>query len=233
MAPRWLRNEEAGQEQPGSNTGAASDLSKIEIKPEIITEAVKPQFDAFRTEMSGVMDEKLKAVNEFFAAQNQQRAEAARRQQQQEETPEEIDFFSDPSAAIDKKLAPIVRNQHAANAMIMINEVLGEMDYYKSDPTFKAKVLAKINSQPLQHRANADIILNCYKLVRFDEDEAIKEGKYKSMLGAANTGGTGGHTGGKKEEDEVTISDEEKVYARKMNISEADWIKSKKTLEYV
>lgn len=232
MAPRWLRNEETGQES-SSDSAARQDLNRIEIKPEMITEAVKPQFDAFKTEIGTQMDEKLKAVNEFFAAQNREREQAQRRKQAEEETPEEIDYFSDPAGAIDKKIAPLVRSQQAATAMLMINEVLGEMDYYKSDPTFKAKVLAKINSQPLQMRANADIILNCYKLVRFDEDEAIKEGKYKSMAGAASTSGTGGHSGTRREDEEITISDEEKVYAKKMGISDADWVKSKKTLEYV
>lgn len=233
MAPKWLRNEEE-QPQAASSEAAKRDLSSIEIKPEIITNAMKPQLDAFKTEIGSQMDEKLKAVNEFFAAQNTQRAADARRRQQEEEEPGEVDYFTDPATAIDKKLQPIIRSQQAANAMLMINEVLGDMEYYKSDPEFKAKVLGMINKQPLQVRSNADIILNCYKLVAYDERENIKEGKYKSVLGAASTTGTGGHAGhSKKEDEEVTVSDEEKVYAKKMGISEADWIKSKKTLEYV
>lgn len=233
MPARWLRNEEAAAQEE-SSAQARKDLGQIEIKPEVISEAVKPQFEAFRTEIGATIDEKLKAVNDFFAEQNRQRTAAAQKKQQEEDTPEEVDYYSNPAGAIDKKLQPIIRSQQAAAAMLMINEVLGDMDYYKSDPEFKAKVLSKINSQPLQARANADIIMNCYKLVRYDEDAAIKEGKYKSILGAASTGGTGGHGGAsKKEEDEITISDDEKVYAKKMGISEADWVKSKKTLEYV
>lgn len=231
MAPKWLRTEDEGQ--AASSDAARQDLSRIEIKPELITEAVKPTLEAFRNEIGTQMDDKLKAVNEFFAAQNREREQAQRRKQQEEEQPEELDYFSDPAGAIDKKLQPIIRSQQAASAMLMINEVLGDMEYYKTDPEFKAKVLSKINSQPLQMRSNADIILNCYKLVAYDERDAIKEGKYKSILGAASTSGTGGHSGHSKESDDVTISDEEKVYAKKMNISEADWVKSKKTLEYV
>lgn len=233
MPPRWLKNEEAEADE-SKRKDAQADIKSIEIKPEMISEAMKPHLDNFRSEVANTMDEKLKAVNEFFAEQTRAREAAARRKQNEEETPEETDYLVDPSAAIDKKLQPLIRSQQAANAMIMINETIGEMDYYKSDPEFKAKVLAKINGQPLNLRANPDIILNCYKLVRYDEEENIKEGKYKSMLGAASTGGTGGHSGSsKKEEDEITISDEEKVYAKKMGISDADWIKSKKTLEYV
>jgi hypothetical protein len=179
------------------------------------------------------MDEKLKVVNDFFTRHNQQQEEQQRKQQNENESPSDLDYINDPGGSIDKKLAPLIRSQQAANAMLMINETLGEMDYYKSDPEFKAKVLAKINSQPLGLRSNPDIILNCYKLVRYDEDSAIKEGKYKSMLGAASTGGTGSHSGARTESAEVTISDEEKVYAKKFGISEADWVKSKKTLEFV
>lgn len=233
MPPRWLKNEEAEAER-SSSEAAKKDLGQIEIKPELITEAVKPHFDSFRTEISNTMDEKLKAVNEFFAEQNRTREAAARKKQTEEDTPEETDFLVDPSSAIDKKLQPLIRSQQAANAMIMINETIGEMDYYKSDPEFKAKVLAKINGQPLQLRSNPDIIMNCYKLVRYDEEQAIRDGKYKSMLGAASTSGTGSHSGSREaKEDEVTISDDEKVYAKKMGISETDWVKSKKTLEYV
>jgi hypothetical protein len=231
MAPRWFRND-SNEEKPAEQQ-AVQDVKSIEIKPEILEAAMKPHLEAQEARYATMMDEKLKAVNEFFAQQNRQREEQQRREQQESETPGEVDFYSDPSAAMDKKLAPIIRNQQAAAALLMINETLGDMDYYKSDPEFKAKVLAKINSQPLQLRANADIILNCYKLVRYDEDAAIKEGKYKSVLGAASTTGTGGHTGSRGEEAEVTISDEEKIYAKKMGISEADWVKSKKTLEYI
>lgn len=233
MPPRWLKNEEDEAEQQQKRKDTQADIKGIEIKPEMLSEAMKPHLDSFRTEIGSTMDEKLKAVNEFFAEQNRAREAAARKKTQDEDTPEETDFLLDPGGAIDKKLAPLIRSQQAANAMIMINETIGEMDYYKSDPEFKAKVLAKINGQPLQLRSNPDIIMNCYKLVRYDEDQAIKDGKYKSVLGAASTTGTGGHTGRETKEDEITISDEEKSYAKKMGISEADWIKSKKTLEYV
>lgn len=229
----WPRTNKDDEKPPEGRANIREDVRNIEIKPEVIESAVKPHLDAMRTEIGATIDEKLKAVNDFFTAQNQQRIEAQRRQQAENENVDELDFATDPSSAIDKKLAPLIRNQQAANAMLMINETLGELDYYRSDPEFKAKVLSKINSQPLSLRANADIILNCYKLVAYDEREAIKEGKYKSILGAASTTGTGGHAGSSKSENEVTISDEEKVYAKKMNIKEEDWIKSKKTLEYV
>lgn len=228
--PKWFKND---QEEDRPRANVEQDVRNIELKPEIVSEAIKPHLDSFRGEVTSVIDEKLKAVNEFFAAQNHQRAEQIRKNQQDAESVDDIDYINDPSTAIDKKLAPIIRQQQAANAMLMINETIGEMDFYKSDPEFKAKVLAKINSQPLALRSNADIILNCYKLVRYDEDAAIKEGKYKSALGGASTNGTGGHSGSSKEGTEVTISDEEKVYAKKMGVSEADWVKSKKTLEYV
>jgi hypothetical protein len=228
MAARWFRSEEKEGE-----TAAKQDIQQIEFKPEMIEAAMKPHLEAQEQRYSAMMDEKLKAVNDFFAQQTRQQEEHQRRQQAEAENPGEIDWYGDPSGAMDKKLQPLIRSQQAANAMLMINETLGDMDYYKSDPEFKAKVLAKINTQPLQLRSNADIILNCYKLVAYDEREAIKEGKYKSILGAASTTGTGAHTGSRSEEDEVKMDDTEKMYAKKMGISEADWIKSKKTLEYV
>jgi hypothetical protein len=228
MAARWFRSEEKEGE-----TAAKQDIQQIELKPEVIEAAMKPHLEAAEARYSSMMDEKLKAVNDYFAQQNRQHEEQQRRTQQEAENPAEMDWFSDPSGAMDKKLAPIIRNQQAAAAMLMINETLGEMDYYKSDPEFKAKVLAKINSQPLNLRSNADFIMNCYKLVAYDEKEAIKEGKYKSILGAASTTGTGAHSGRSEATEEVTMDEQEKIYAKKMGISEADWVKSKKTLEFV
>jgi hypothetical protein len=230
MPAKWFGSKE---EEPPKRGDQQQDIHNIEIKPELIEAAMKPHLDAQEARYSAMMDEKLKAMNDFFADHNRRQQEAARKQQADDDTINDMDYINDPGSAIDKKLAPLIRNQQAANAMIMINETLGEMDYYKSDPEFKAKVLAKINSQPLALRSNADIILNCYKLVRFDEDAAIKEGKYKSIIGAASTSGTGGHSGSSKEAAEVVLSDEEKSYAKKMGIKEEDWIKSKKTLEYV
>jgi hypothetical protein len=233
MPVKWFSEKAKEQVEDPANPQAKQDVQNIEIKPELLEAAMKPHLEAQEQRYSAMMDEKLKAVNDFFTEHNRTRQEQQRRQQSEEDTPSDMDYINDPGNAIDKKLAPLIRSQQAANAMLMINETLGDMDYYKSDPEFKAKVLAKINSQPLQLRSNADIILNCYKLVAYDEREAIKEGKYKSILGAASTGGTGGHAGTRSESAEVTISDEEKVYAKKMGISEADWVKSKKTLEYV
>lgn len=233
MAPRWFKNDE-GSESTSGETQARQDISKIEIKPEMLTEAIKPHMETMRTEFSNSMNERLKSVDEFFAAKNREAEEVRRRQQTEHETPDDMDYINDPGGAIDKKLAPLIRNQQAANAMLMINDTLGEMDYFKSDPEFKNKVMSKINQQPLQLRSNVDIIMNCYKLVAYDEREAIKEGKYKSVLGAASTSGTGGHSGSSSSKaDEVTMTDEEKVYAKKMDIKEEDWIKSKKMLEYV
>lgn len=237
MAPRWFKNDEnttGTSDGNGTGTQAREDVRSIEIKPEVISAAVKPDLDNLRTEFTNNLNEKLKPVEEFFAAQNRQRDEQRRKDQTEAETPDDLEFISNPQSAVDKKLAPIIRQQQAANALLMINETLGDMDYYKSDPDFKAKVMSKINAQPMALRSNVDIIMNCYKLVAYDEREAIKEGKYKSILGAASTSGTGGHTGtNSSKDDEVTMSDEEKHYAKKMGIDEKDWIKSKKTLEYV
>src|SRR5215475_14462466 len=148
MAPKWFRNNnEEGEGVAGEE--AKKNLQSIEIKPEMLESAMKPHLEAQETRFSNLIDDKLKTVNEYFAAQAKEREEQQRRQQHTEENPEELDYLSDPAGAIDKKLQPLIRSQQAANALLMINETIGEMDYYKSDPTFKAKVLAKINSQPL------------------------------------------------------------------------------------
>lgn len=227
----------------GSARDTKDDLKNIEINPEDIQAAVKPELDSLKTELSTTIDTKLKDITEFIAQQKQEReenarkeAEAQRRQAREDADPDDTDFIADPKNAVARMINPLKETIQAQNAIIVRNEVLGKMDLYSTDPQFKVKVDALLDAQPLATRANAAIVMNAYKSVYFDEKDAIKEGKYKTIASMANlsNNGTGGHSGESKDKDkDNTLTDEEKRYARNMGLTDEQWIQGRRELEYV
>lgn len=230
--PEWMQREQGNRDQKA-----------IEIKPEMITDAMKPQMDAFKKEFGESIDAKLAPIADFLKAQkDKDEAERAKQQQQQRQQKKDDleinpeDWITDPEGTTRKMLTPLQETVMAQSAIIMREKVLGKMDYYSSDPAFAAKVDALIDAQAPVNRANSSVIMNAYKSVHYDLQDDIKTGKIKSIAAASglSNNGQGGHSGEKKKDDDVTtLSAEEKNYARKMGLSEEDWVRGKRELEYV
>jgi len=230
---KWLRREDDGE---GGN-------KEIEIKPEDFSKALKPELDSIKSGLSTELDAKLAPIAAYIAKQQEKddAAEADRKRQQEARSREDSeikpeDYLTDPDGVMDKKLGPIVNVVRTQSAIIMRDKVLGKMEYYASDPEFQSKVDALIDAQPIENRANAAVIMNAYKTVHYDFIDKIKEGKVKTLASAANMNGnsTGGHSGNNNsKEDDKTLSSEEKAYARKMGLTEEQWIQGRRELEYV
>lgn len=225
--PSWMQRTEDKKEEE----------RKIELKPEDMAEALKPHLDKINTDL----DSKLNPMIEYFKKQNEREAaaEAARSATAREENRRNLevnpeDYLNDPDAAMNKKLTPVLQQNAALAALIMRKETLEKMEYY-DDPDFKSAVDQLIESQPLTSRSNTSVIMNCYKSVHYDKRKEIAEGKIKSQLSGGERGGTGGHSGdsGAKDEDKFKLSNEERAYARKFGVSEEQWAKQKRELEYV
>ena len=217
------------------------DSDDIEIKDDVVKGIVKPQLDELKTSMETSMDTKLKPMMDFLAEQKAAKDEAARqaaaRARKEATETDETDWIVDPKGAMEKTIAPLKETIQAQSALIVRNETLSKMDYYSSDPAFKAKVDSLIDSQPLSSRANAAVVMNAYKTVVYDHMQDIKDGKIKSQASLASNGGsgTGNYSGSRSEQstENEELSTEEKMYAKKLGISEKDWNSTKKELEYV
>lgn len=216
--------------------------SVIEIKPEDIQKAMEPKLKEIQTGLSTDLDTKLSPIMEFINNQKKEKeaadAEKSKQQRQQQQDDLEVkpeDFITDPEGSMNKKLTPIVQAVQAQSAMLMREKTLGKMDYYSTDPAFAAKVDTLLDSQPLHMRANAAVILNAYKSVFFDMQQEIKDGKIKSFASQASlsNNGTGGPSSGDKKDDPAVLSADEKAYAKKMGLTEEQWIAGKRELEYV
>jgi len=231
MAVSWVR-------RPDGTEGQDDPPRFGEIKPEQIQVAVKPLLDQMRADNEAAM----KPMLDFFAEQKAERerkaaeAEAARRAQQRtdnEISPE--DWITDPANATRKMMEPVNQTTAALAAIIVRDKTLRNMEYYSDNPEFAAKVDALIASQPINNQSNASVILNAYKTTAYDMRAELDEAKRKKEAAGASfsNNGTGGHNGGRGEENTETLTADEKTYASKLGISEADWIKSKRELEYV
>jgi hypothetical protein len=231
MPPGWIKRADG--------TEGADDAPKFgEIKPEDMQKAVKPLLD----QMKADNDAAMKPMLDYFAEQKAERErkaaaeESARRQQTRtdnEVNPE--DWITDPMNATRKMMEPLQQTNATLAAIIVRDKTLGKMEHYGDNPAFAAKVDALISAQPLQNQSNAQVILNAYKSVHYDMREELAEDRKKREAAGASfsNNGTGGHSGSKGEESTETLSAEEKVYAQKFGISDADWIKQKREMEYV
>jgi hypothetical protein len=201
----------------------------IEIKPEMIREAMKEDMDSIKSSSKAMMDYIAEQKAERQAAQE---AEANKARQENNKV-DDIDFLTDPEAAINKKLRPIAESNAVMASMFVRREVLENMEYY-DDPEFKKRVDTMIDQQPLNARLDRAVIMNAYKVTRFDAIKDIEDGKIKSSLsvGGGNRGSRRDDKGG-GEDESTTMTQAEKHYASRLGITEKDWQKQKKEMEYV
>lgn len=214
--------------------------SDIEIDPAKLKTELSEDFGKHLTTFQSEQDEKLKPVLSFVEEMRKEREERLAAEQREriakankENEVDDTDFLLDPSKAIDKKLQPTQMAVLSLAARAARREVLDEKEYYHGE--IKAKVDQMIQAQPLAQQSNSNVIENCYKLVMFDHQKDIAEGKIKSRNNAASfeSNGTGGASGKGKSDSEEELSQDEKHAAKALGISEKDWQSNKKELTYV
>ena len=214
--------------------------SDIEIDPSKLKEDLSTDFgkhlETFKTEQN----EQLKPVLSFVEEMRKEREEriAAEARKKAAETAkenevDETDWLLDPSKAVEAKLKPTQMAVLSLAARQARREVLEDKEYYFGD--IKNEVDKMIDAQPLAQRSNTNVIENCYKLVMYDKQKDIAEGKIKAKNNSASfeSNGTGGHSGKGSGENEEEMSQDEKTAASALGLSEKDWKSSKKELTYV
>src|SRR6202166_836159 len=230
----WKKRADGSMEPADSNS-----LADIEFKPEQLESKITENFTSALQKFREEQAEANKPLLEMAAAIQAERAERVASAQrvrdaknQEDNQVSAEDYLLDPEAATRKQLQPVARATMMLAAKMAKQETLGEKEYYHGD--IKSKIDAMLANQPLEPQTRADVIENCYKLVMFDHMDAVRDGKIKSRNTSTifEGGSTGAHSA-KTEGDGETMTSEEKNIAKLMDISEKDWISSRKEIQYV
>jgi hypothetical protein len=213
--------------------------SDIEIDPSKLKEELSTEINGNFTKFKEAQDEQMKPVLSFVEEMRKEREDRkkaeednARREAAKNEEVGEEAWLLDPSKAVEAKLKPTQLAVLSLAANQARRDTLDDKEYYYGD--IKTKVDQMIEAQPLNQRVSKTVIENCYKLVMFDHQKDIAEGKIKARNNSASfeSTGTGAHSS-KSGEHEEEMSQDEKQAASALGVSEADWKKTKKELTYV
>lgn len=222
--PNWMRSDDGKKEEQ----------KEIELKPEnfVSKEDFAPVKDGVAA-MTAFIAEQQKIAKEEKDAK--EAAETARRNKDRnEELDDPTAWLDNPRQAMQREMRPLVESQLRTNAELVKRNTLERMDYYSSDPNFKSAVDEYIAKQPLQIQSNPEVVLNAYKVVLYDKQAEIKEGKIKSQ---ESINSHGRNASSEKEEKSgytpETLSATEREYISKLGIKETDYIKQKAEMEFV
>lgn len=229
--PNWLNV--GGNKKP--------DDGVIEITPESLNKTLteqKTELEGKLTELGSRIDNHptLAAMQVYLDEQRASREAAARKQNEQQVANQNAQFNEiDPTMRqyVDQSLKPIADAalwQQGTELRRNIFDNAEAFPYYNG--SLKEKVDALLDSQPAAQRANPDVIRNVYKIVFFDNQKEIDEGKHKSRLASASTSGSG--TGMPNQAGEggmPVLTQQMKSVAKAMGMSEADYATAMKELQ--
>jgi hypothetical protein len=230
----WFKRE--GEANSEDNFG---EFKPGEFKDELgkdIDTKLAGKFEEFSTKQQEALKPMMDFFGEIKADRDKRKAaeeEAARRKTEENNELKDEDFLLDPAAAVKKMMSPTNRAIVQLAARTIKTDTLADKEYYYGD--IKSKVDEMIAKEPLENQTNPAVIENCYKLVMFDHQQDIIDGKIKKR----NTGpifesfGAGGHGGKSGEESEMTLSEDEKRAAKMFGMTESEWNKNKKEIGYV
>lgn len=233
--PNWWGKDSAEEEADKIKKAAESAEFKA---PKDVTDKLA-KIDGIETSMAE-FKEKTKVLDRMSTFLDEQATakEAARKKEAEERAKkavevDEDEYITDPKAAIDKAMLPLKMAQINSSSLVMRREIFDdgtEFEFYTGE--FKKKVDAYIDQLSPAAKVDPASIKNCYHLVLGQSRSEINAGKIKSRFSAVST--TNAKTSeGKDGDTTVTLSDEQKLAAKRFGIKEDEYAKSFKELNYV
>jgi len=232
--PNWL---DFGKPKPGDN----KDDKVIEITPESINKSINDNKTEFEKKLTDLGDSinnhpTLLAMKDFLDAQKtaSEQAAARRAAESRQQGEKKFEGMDDTTREyVNETLRPIAQ----ATLMQQGNEMRRSIfDDEEAFPFYtgglKAKIDALLDAQPLEQRANPEIIRNVYKIVVFDNEKDIKENKIKSRLTSASNAGTGTGAPGSGDKTAMPVlTAQMQSVAKAMGMSDAEYAASMKELQ--
>lgn len=226
--------------KPDGSMSDENKLEDIEFKPEKLKEDITKDFGEKLTAMQTAQDEKMKPLLDMatqLAADRAERAELARKAAEKKATENQEltseDFLLDPIEAIRRAQQPVAKATMMLAARMATKDTLEGKEYYHGE--FKTQVDALVASMSLEQQMNPASIENCYKIAFADNYKAITEGTIKARTSSSQfeSSSTGGHSGSGKTDSLDALTKEEEHMAKTFGMTNEQWAKSKKELEYV
>lgn len=228
--PNWLQ----------MGTTKKPDDGVVEITPQQLSETLtttKTELETRLTNLGKSIEEHptLLAMKKFLDDQQASREEAARRaaETQQQTTQQQFSEI-DPTMRqyVDASLKPIADAaiwQQGNEIRRSIFDNAEAYPYYSG--VLKDKIDTMLDAQPASQRANPDVIRNVYKIVSYDHQKEIDEGKHKSRMSSSSSSGTGtGAPGGNTKGELPVLTAQMKSVAKAMGMTEQDYATSMKEL---
>lgn len=218
----WGSKKEEDEPKPGD----------IEVKPPKEVEEKLAKIDGIEASVKKfeAHEETLKGMGEFLAEQKKlkeaARAEELAKKALKEEETNDEEWITDPKKAAREMLQPLVVDQINTNSRLMRKEIFEdgtEWEYYNGE--LKKEIDNYIDSLPPAQRANPLSIKNCYYVAIGKHQAEIKEGKLKSRFSAASTT-TAKSSDGKGVDSKVTLTDEQKLAAKRLGVKEESYAKN-------
>lgn len=223
---------------------------EFELKPKEVKEKLDA-IDGLKSSVeelkgkSSILDRMATFLDNVDAAKKEQNKQQRQQQlqQQQEDQEEELstEFITDPVNATKKLLrqttAPLVEANVNMQAKLTMKELMDshpEEYEYATDPKVRLETEALIGKLPLSSRTDPESIKNCYLVVEGRHKQEIKEGKIKSRLAATSSAGNGtGSPKAESEEGKISLTDNQKKAAKIFGMTEEEYAKGAKELNYV
>jgi len=244
--PTWLDFMKSKQDSEEANKKKEQD--DLELKT--VTEKLG-NVDSIETELKTMKDESTKVNTRLTSFLDEQEAMKRRRIAEEavkkaNETKESEDkemetlWLENPQEAAKKTFeresagltTATINTQSQLLRKNIFDDNPDKFEYYdKSNPEFKSSVDSMIDNLPLNQRTNPEAIKNCYAVAAFNKSQEIKEGKLKSRFAATSTSSTGNAS--TKDKDTVTLTELQKAAAKAFGISEEDYGKQAKEMNYV
>lgn len=200
-----------------------------ELKDKLDKAVTKTDLDSFRTDILQTVKDSLKTIEVKAAPPDKKEVK-----DDKEEKPL-TSFIEDEDTAFDerfnKRISPIVTSTLALSANLATN-ILKDKPYYH-DKGLKAKVDEALSKQTLANRANPAFVENLYKIIVSDHMDEIREGKIKTSAELESARNSNSNSNSNNNTIKDTLTEDEKLYCKRFNMTEEQYLKQKKEMKYV
>ena len=241
--PTWLDRFRETEETPEDKKKREQEELELKNKLNKVDKIddVEKSLKEFRTKAEGSLNEMSEFLKEQKAEKARREAEAKNKKASENKEAEDKDLeelaLTDPVKAAeliaDRKMGPLVAAQINTQSVLLRKQIFddnpSQFEYYHGE--FKNEVDKLIDNLDIRHKTNPEAIKHCYAIAYFNKQNEIKEGKLKSRFAA--TSSSSNNNNNTKDKETINLNDEQKRAAKALGVSEEEYGKLAREMNYV